>query len=119
MSHIIDSEFYRDSWGTAEMQEVFDDRKRFQRWLDIEAILAQVQAELGVIPAEAAKEIERNAKIELLDVERIRNRLNETGSIVKSLLIGFYKMPDMLGTTSDKESIRNEGRLHILLGHFN
>ncbi len=37
VTHIIDSEFYRDGWGTREMREVFSDRRRYQRWLDIEA----------------------------------------------------------------------------------
>ena len=73
MGHIIDSEFYSDNWGTSEMRAVFDDRRRFQRWLDIEAVLAGVQAELGVIPADAADEIKRNASIDLLDAEEIRS----------------------------------------------
>ncbi|MFQ5793341.1 MAG: adenylosuccinate lyase family protein [Acidobacteriota bacterium] len=86
MSHIIDSEFYADSWGTQEMRDVFDDRRRYQRWLDVEVVLARVQAELGVIPAEAAEEIERNARVELLDLDRIKKRLVETSHSLVPLL---------------------------------
>jgi adenylosuccinate lyase len=44
-------------WGTDETRELFDDRGRLLRWLDIIATLATVQAELGLIPAEAARGI--------------------------------------------------------------
>lgn len=86
LSHIIDSEFYRDGWGTPEMREVFDDQRRYQRWLDIEVVLAQVQAELGVIPTQAAREIEHHARVELLDLDRIKQRLAETGHSLVPLL---------------------------------
>jgi len=40
---------------------------RWQAWLDVEAALARAQAELGIIPAEAAEAITRAAHYELLD----------------------------------------------------
>jgi 3-carboxy-cis,cis-muconate cycloisomerase len=44
-------------YGSDAMRAVFDERAYFQRMLDVEAALAQVQARLGIIPAEAAKAI--------------------------------------------------------------
>ena len=37
----------------------FTEEARFQSWLDVEAALAQSQADLGVIPRPAADEITR------------------------------------------------------------
>ncbi|MDD2207674.1 MAG: adenylosuccinate lyase [Aminobacterium sp.] len=79
MSHIIDSEFYKNGWGTEEARAVFDDRKRYQRWLDIESALAKVQGKLGVIPEEAAEEIQKKAHMELLDIDAIKKGIAETG----------------------------------------
>ncbi|MGE4298764.1 MAG: adenylosuccinate lyase family protein [Desulfovibrionaceae bacterium] len=86
MAHIIDNEFYRDGWGTEEMRQVFDDRHRYQRWLDIEVVLAEVQAALGCIPAEAAQEIKRAAHVETLDIDFIKAELARTGHSLVPLL---------------------------------
>jgi len=94
MSHIIDSEFYGNSWCTPEMRAVFDDRKRYQRWLDIEVILADVQAELGVIPAEAAREIRKNAVVDELDIGFIKEELAKTGHSLVPLLKAVQKRCD-------------------------
>lgn len=91
MSHIIDNEFYKDSWGTAEMRRVFDDRLRYQRWLDVEVALAKVQAEMGSIPPEAAEEIARAAKMEELDTEFIKTELERTGHSLLPLLKAVQK----------------------------
>ena len=56
----------------SKMREVFSDLKRYQRWLDVEAGLAQVQSELGIIPKKAAEEIAKNAKIASLDFINIQ-----------------------------------------------
>ena len=72
MAHIIDSEFYGNSWCTPEMRAVFDDRRRYQRWLDIEVVLAEVQSKLGIIPVEAAAEIREKAIVEKLDLNFIK-----------------------------------------------
>jgi adenylosuccinate lyase len=40
---------------------------RWQAWLDVEAALANAQAELGIIPRPAAEAIARAARLELLD----------------------------------------------------
>jgi adenylosuccinate lyase len=54
---MIDYEIYCDSWGTQEMRDIWSETAMLQRWLDIEVALAEVQAELGVIPPAAAREI--------------------------------------------------------------
>jgi len=94
MAHIIDSEFYKNGWGTEEMRNVFSDRKRYQRWLDMEVVLAEVQAELGIISAEAAEEIGKKAKVELLDLDFVKDQLAKTGHSLVPLLRAVEKVCD-------------------------
>ena len=61
------------------IRELFSESQRFQSWLDVEAALAQAQAELDVIPSDAAEEITRKARLELLDMEAIYEGLATTG----------------------------------------
>jgi 3-carboxy-cis,cis-muconate cycloisomerase len=77
-SHILDSLFLKDLYGTAEMRLVFDDMSLLQKWLDAEKALAQAEAELGIIPANAAQEIVRCAVADRLDVSRIKQLVDQT-----------------------------------------
>lgn len=76
--HLMDSELFRSGWSTPEQRELFDDRARLQRWLDVMSALALAQAELGLIPEPAAEEIARRARVELLDMDVIRQGIEET-----------------------------------------
>ena len=40
-----------------DMGAIWSDQNRFAIWLEIETLACEAQAELGVIPKEAAKEI--------------------------------------------------------------
>src|SRR5690348_14572700 len=59
---------------------------RWQAWLDVEVALARAQAELGIIPAEAAKAIARAARLELLDRGRIDDGFARTGHTIVPLV---------------------------------
>lgn len=61
------------------VRALFAETSKYQAWLDVEAALAQSQAELGVIPQYAADEITRKAKISLLDMAAVRAGLARTG----------------------------------------
>src|SRR5262249_31238383 len=61
------------------IRTLFAESSRYQAWLDVEAALAHAQAELGIIPEHAAREIASKARIELLDREAIRAGLARTG----------------------------------------
>ena len=61
------------------IRELFSEAQRFQSWLDVEAALAQAQAELDVIPSDAAEEISHKARLELLDMDAIYEGLARTG----------------------------------------
>ncbi len=51
------SDIYGGAWATPEMRRLFGDVARTRRWLDLLTLLAEVEAEYGVIPAEAARDI--------------------------------------------------------------
>src|SRR6201997_4628094 len=59
---------------------------RWQAWLDVEAALAEAQAELGIIPAEAASAIARAARLERLDRARIDEGFARTGHTIVPLV---------------------------------
>ncbi|MDW8325487.1 MAG: adenylosuccinate lyase family protein [Anaerolineales bacterium] len=68
-THISDSLIYRNSWGTPEIRALFDDEPRTRAWLEILAALAEAQAEVGLIPADAAREVARACREMPLDAE--------------------------------------------------
>ena len=71
-STYIDFEIQENVFSTCESKEIFDEKSRIQRWLSIESALAEAQAELGIIPNEAAEEIKKVTSLELLDINKIK-----------------------------------------------
>lgn len=85
-SHIVDSQFYSGSYTTQEARKIFCDKYRYQRWIEIEATLALVQAELGIIPDWAAKDINEKAHLRYLDLEAIQEGIKITSHSLLPLL---------------------------------
>lgn len=59
---------------------------RWQAWLDVEVALARAQAELGIIPRDAAAAIARAARLDLLDRARIDEGFARTGHTIVPLV---------------------------------
>jgi 3-carboxy-cis,cis-muconate cycloisomerase len=59
---------------------------RWQAWLDVEVALARAQAELAIIPAEAAAAIAGAARLELLDRARLDKGFARTGHTIVPLV---------------------------------
>ena len=57
-------------YGHPEMVAVFEEEHRHSLWLRIEAAVATVQAEMKLIPKEAAADINKTAKPEVVTLER-------------------------------------------------
>src|SRR5260370_40427890 len=51
-----------------EMGRIWSDRNKFQQWLEVELAASEALAQLGVVPAEAARLLREHAGF---DVERI------------------------------------------------
>lgn len=75
---VFDSELLQNAWSTEEMRYVFNDEARMQRWLDVEAALALVQADLGMIPRHAAKEIATKSRYNAIDKDIVLHHLKIT-----------------------------------------
>src|SRR5690348_3907075 len=78
-STIIDSTIFQGIFTTDEMRRVWSDENRTEKYLDIEAALAKVQAELGLIPAEAAQEIIGHCRLDQIDLPRLREQTERIG----------------------------------------
>jgi 3-carboxy-cis,cis-muconate cycloisomerase len=63
--------FVTRHWFSAEAARLWSDAATLQAWLDVEAALARAQAELGVIPADAARTIAAQADARLFDTEQL------------------------------------------------
>src|SRR5271155_139275 len=67
----IDSLVFRNMFGDREVRQIWSDEYRTQCYLDWEAALARAQAGLGLIPQDAATEINRVCKVENIDFSRL------------------------------------------------
>lgn len=94
-AHLVDSVLYRHLWSTPEVRAWFDDKGRVGRWLEILAVLAETQAELGLIPEAAARQIRAHARVELLDLERVGEETRASGHSTLGLIRGLQAiLPD-------------------------
>ena len=58
---------------------IFSEQGRLERYLEFEIVLAEVEAELGLIPEDAAREIVRIATLDTLDVNKLNADTERTG----------------------------------------
>ncbi|MBN8874108.1 MAG: adenylosuccinate lyase family protein [Rhodospirillales bacterium] len=68
------------------LRELYRLETRWQAWLDVEVALARAQAELGIIPGEAAEAIARAGRLELMDRARIDAGFARTGHTLVPLV---------------------------------
>ena len=73
--HLSDSTIYGSSWAAPELRPLFAEQNKIKGWLEVMTILAEVQAEFGLIPKQAAAEI----KIAYENLEIDEAFLKETG----------------------------------------
>src|SRR5438045_3422759 len=78
-STTLDSMIFRDIFSTPEMRRVFSDEQRTAFYLEIEAALARVQGRLGIIPQDAAAEIERKCRVENIDFAKLKATTERIG----------------------------------------
>jgi 3-carboxy-cis,cis-muconate cycloisomerase len=72
--------------SVADIRNLFVQRNHWQSWLDIEAALAETQAELGMIPADAAVEIGRKANFEHVDAIELEADIARTRAPIVSIV---------------------------------
>jgi adenylosuccinate lyase len=89
---VIDSALYRHLWGTEEAWAIFEEPARLRAWLEILAALADAQAELGLVPAEAAQAIRTGAVAERLDLGFVAEETRRTGHSTLGLIRGLQRI---------------------------
>ena len=71
MSSDAGSKLLGPLFGDAEVSEYLSERARIQAMLDVEAALAEIEGELGVIPRQAVAPIQAAAKADRFDLDAI------------------------------------------------
>jgi adenylosuccinate lyase len=89
---VIDSTLYRHLWGTEEAWAIFEERARLRSWLAILVALAEAQAELDIVPAEAARAIRTGAVAERLDLDFVAEETRRTGHSTLGLIRGLQRI---------------------------
>ncbi len=69
----------------ADIKKLLSTNALRQAWLDVESSLAQVQAELGIIPEEAAREITLKANLDFIDTAELSRDIEQTKAPIVSL----------------------------------
>ena len=94
-ARLTDSVAYAHLWATAETRALFDERARWQRWLDILAALAAAQADLAVIPASSAETIAEHARVDDLDLDFLAEETRRTAHSTLGLIRALRRvLPD-------------------------
>lgn len=90
VTHISDFTVYGSSWTTPETQELFSETGLVRGWLEVMAVLAEIQAEHELIPDEAARAI-RSAFENLVVDEEFLTEIGEDFRNTNHSLIGLIR----------------------------
>jgi adenylosuccinate lyase len=94
-ARLSDSVAYAHLWATDETRALFDERARWQRWLDILVALAAAQADLAVVPASSAKTIAELARVDNLDLDLVAEETRRTAHSTLGLIRELQRvLPD-------------------------
>jgi len=63
-------------YTSKEMGRIWSEENKFNKWLEVEKAVASAQAELDVIPREAADDINKKARFEILKINEIEKKTN-------------------------------------------
>lgn len=85
-SSILDSKIFAPLFHSEAMQSLFNDDARVKAFLDTEAALARAQAKLGLIPEEAARNIDNAAENVSIDMDRLAHDTGNVGYPILGLV---------------------------------
>ncbi|MGC8810726.1 MAG: lyase family protein [bacterium] len=77
--HPVDMLLYRDEYGAPEIRAIFSEENLVKKWLLVDATIAEVEAELGIIPHMAAEEIKKKATGDYVKVPRVAELAKSKG----------------------------------------
>ena len=82
----VDSNIFRTIFGDDEMRTIIGDATFERRMIEVEVVLAKVQANLGQIPREASQDILENCRFEKLDRLQLQSETDIVGLPVWGLV---------------------------------
>src|SRR6267378_3460053 len=86
------------------MRRIFEEENKLQRWLDVEAAVAEAQAFVGDIPKEAAEEIGRNANTKIVTLDHVKGIEKEIRHDLMAMVVAL------------SEASTGEGRKYVHYG---
>ena len=93
-----ESIMFKDLLGSDEMRAIFSDGGTISAYLEVERALAKVQADLGIIPKEAAAAIIEHAHLANINLERYETRTKVVGAPILPVVEEIVTaVPDGLG----------------------
>ncbi len=81
-------------YGRPKMKAVFEEDRRLQRLLDVEAALARAEAAAGLIPESAAKGISKHASTKEVTAERVAALEQETRHDIMAVVLALTEACD-------------------------
>jgi adenylosuccinate lyase len=84
--HPMTYQLFGNKFVTQEMKAVFDEANYLQKILDIEAALAEVEGELGLIPSRVVPWIKEHARAEEIDLDQVVEVQKKSGHYLVSIL---------------------------------
>ncbi|MDO6729001.1 lyase family protein [Marinovum sp. 2_MG-2023] len=104
--------------GALTPQTLFSRESKWQSWLDVEAALAEVQGEMGIIPDWAAKAIRQAAKLENIGAETMaahaRMTMAPVLSLTRLLAEAAGKAGDYVHWGATTQNITQTGRILLM-----
>ncbi|MFQ5895254.1 MAG: adenylosuccinate lyase [Nitrospinota bacterium] len=90
--HPMDMKLYQSKFSTPNQRRIWSEENIIAKRLLVEATLAEAQAELGMIPREAAEEIRKKATTEHLTAERYAELYALKGHDIVALVWGLNEV---------------------------
>lgn len=82
----VDGVLFKDSFGTAEMREIFREEQFIQQFLEVEAALARAEARVGLVPEEAAAALTEKATLDHVDLAAVEENVAEKGLFTVAII---------------------------------
>ena len=81
-------------YGTKEMRNIWDAENKLQKMLEVEAALAEAEAQLNLIPEDAAQEIKNKASTQFVTLKRVEEIERETNHDIVSMVKALAEVCD-------------------------
>src|SRR2546426_8687661 len=91
-------------YGSPEMRRIFDEESKLQKWLDVEAAVAEAEASVGDIPKKAAEDIAQSANTKSVTLARTKEIEKETRHDLMSMVMALT------------EACKGEGKKYVHYG---